>query len=142
MVVVVISLIALPLLATLMRYQGIAERQRMENDVRDMQTFLSLKLLDFMLSGDKDGIAQLPGSNPVRLLERVPINYRGEADDATKVKESGWLFDQTRRELVYRPASFSFPYREGEGGELRWKLERNPASERSVRLTRQSSIRY
>ena len=133
-VVIVISLVALPLIATLARYQGVAERLHMENDVRDMQTFLNLKLLDFMLAGDKDGVAQLAGSNPVRLLERVPLHYRGEIDDATQSSETGWLFDRQQKMLVYRPTSSSFPYREGEGRELGWQLERNPASERSVRL--------
>lgn len=133
-VVAIISLVALPLIATLMRYQGVAERLRMENDVRDMQTFLNLKLLDLMLADDKAGVAQLAGANPVRLLERVPLDYRGEIDDATQSNETGWLFDRRRKMLIYRPTSSSFPYREGEGRELGWQLERNPASERSIRL--------
>lgn len=138
--VIVVSLVALPLIATLMRYQGVAERLRMENDVRDMQTFLNLKLLDLMLTGDKAGVAQLVNSNPIRLLERVPMDYQGEVADAEKSPASGWIFDRGRHELVYRPKSFSFPYRGGEGHELRWRLEWNLGSERSVRLAGKSAI--
>lgn len=132
--VIVIALLALPLIATLLRYQGTVERQQMENDVRDMQTFLNLKLLNLMLSHRQVDIDRLAGSNPVELLERAPGRYLGERDNAPGKEESGWYFDRQRHELVYLPASFSFPYRAGGAEVLRWQLQRIKGSEMSVRL--------
>jgi hypothetical protein len=133
-VVIVVSVIALPLIAALSRYQGIAERQQMENDVRDMRTFLNLKLLDLMLSNRKADIERLAGSNPITLLERVPKDYLGELGRAPEQGAGGWFFDATRRVLVYRPLSFSFPYRDDEGRELIWRLQQIKGSEMSIRL--------
>ncbi len=133
-VVIVVSFLVLPLLATLGRYQGIAERQQMENEVRDMRTFLNLKLLDLMLSNRKADIEQLAGSNPVALLERAPKNYLGEVSQTPEQGKNGWFFDMTRQVLVYRPLSFSFPYNDGEGKTFAWQLQQIKGSEMSIRL--------
>jgi hypothetical protein len=133
-VVVVVSFVVLPLFAALSRYQGIVERQQMENDVRDMRTFLNLKLLDLMLSNRKADIEHLAGSNPITLLERTPKDYLGELAHAPEQRVNGWFFDATRRVLVYRPSSFSFPYRDDERGELVWQLQQIKGSEMSIRL--------
>jgi hypothetical protein len=133
-VVIVASFVALPLIAALARYQGIAERQQMENEVRDMRTFLNLKLLDLMLSNRQADIEPLAGSNPVALLERTPKDYLGELARTPEQGKNGWFFDTARQALVYRPASFSFPYSDGEEREFAWQLQQIKGSEMSIRL--------
>lgn len=134
-VVTVVAVLVLPLAKALLYYEGIAERQRVDLTIRDMRTFLRLKMLDLMVNGRRAEIEALVGKNPVLLMEQEPKGYRGEFDrDHRQISGGEWYFDLSRKELAYVPTSLSFPKQPGEGEELRWQLKFASRTEMSVRL--------
>ncbi|MDR0716129.1 MAG: prepilin-type N-terminal cleavage/methylation domain-containing protein [Azoarcus sp.] len=52
---------------------------------------------------NRRGIEELVGANPVRWLDEPPYNYLGElkAPKLEKLEPGRWLFDLSRKELVY-----------------------------------------
>ncbi|MDR2259980.1 MAG: prepilin-type N-terminal cleavage/methylation domain-containing protein [Azoarcus sp.] len=52
---------------------------------------------------NRQGIEELAGANPVRWLDEPPYNYLGElkAPRLEKLEPGRWLFDLSRKELVY-----------------------------------------
>lgn len=105
---VVICIVALLFgiaLDRLLRYQELAERTAMEQNIAVMNVALTMKFAALVSSGRGEAIRNEVGANPVDLLARPPENYLG-ALDAPRVGDlppRSWYFDKGLGELVYLP---------------------------------------
>lgn len=123
---VVISLLALWLLAALEETEERAEALMVELIHRNMRTGLALAMGEALLQGREAQIVSWAGANPVRWLGHEPQGYRGECDrPAQELGEGEWCFDRVRRELAYRPRhDIRRGPGQGAGGKdiLRWRV--------------------
>ena len=95
--VVIISILALLLLAALKR--GMEEVE--ESTVQSEAAAIRIELLDVLAHREARG-GKLPDSqNPVRWIARTPEGYLGELAAAPQERVV-WYFDNKREELVYR----------------------------------------
>jgi general secretion pathway protein G len=107
--VVVICAVALlygVALDRLLRYQELAEKTALEQNVAAINVALTLKFGALVVRGRGAAIAQEVGRNPVDLLARPPEGYVGELAHAASVgdlQRSSWYFDRSSGELVYVP---------------------------------------
>ncbi|WIM05199.1 MAG: hypothetical protein OHM77_10900 [Candidatus Nitricoxidivorans perseverans] len=121
--VAVIGAIATVFLAKVLEAQELGERAKVEATVRNVQAGLRWAMAEALMRGEEDRVAELPGSNPVRWLERPPAGYLGEFDGVSAAASSGaWYFDRRRAELAYRPRLDRHLAIEDGGGELRWRI--------------------
>ncbi|WUR15778.1 hypothetical protein E7V67_011940 [[Empedobacter] haloabium] len=91
------------LLERLLRYRADAEREGVIHQVENMRSALTSRVLAAEISGNKDELRALVGSNPVTLLRHAPIGYQGETDDirTTELVPGSWYFDRKQQKLVY-----------------------------------------
>ena len=91
------------LLERMLRYRADAEREGVVRQVENMRSALLSRMLQAEISGDRTQLRALVGSNPVALLQRNPVSYLGEFDNAAVVKipPGSWYFDRKQRKLVY-----------------------------------------
>lgn len=129
-ILVVIGLLGLVALDRLHELQEIAEKTAVEMSVRNMQSGLRWEMSERIMTGREASIAGLAGGNPVRSLEKSPIDYLGEFPAAPANFPPGhWYFDTRRKELRYRPIlqrNLECTQCEREGGEivLSWRIAR------------------
>ena len=106
--VVVLSAVALLFgvaLDRLLRYQELAERAAMEQNVAVINMALTMKFASLVTAGRAEAIEADVGANPVKLLARPPENYLGElyAPDPASLERRSWYYDRQSGELVYLP---------------------------------------
>lgn len=91
------------LLERLLRYRAEAEREGVIHQVENMRSALNSRVLAAEISGNKDALRELVGSNPVMLLRHAPIGYQGEIDnlDTATLIPGSWYFDRKQQKLVY-----------------------------------------
>lgn len=104
LVIAIISILATVALHRLWPLQAEAERVAMEQVVGSLRSALGIKVADFLVRQDLEGLRSLEGSNPMDRLSEVPGNYRGEFDAAGPgtPETAIWYFDRSSRALVYR----------------------------------------
>jgi general secretion pathway protein G len=92
-------------LERLLRYQEMAERAALEQNLAAINTALTMKFAAYVAAGRPDAIRSEADKNPVELLVRPPQNYLGElyAPEAGTLERASWYFDRQSREFVYLP---------------------------------------
>lgn len=117
----VIALLAAVLLNSLSYVQEKAERTMVEATVLNMEKGLEIEVRTREIRGQAASIRDLVGANPVSLLASAPEGYAGVCRKARAPGE--WCFDETTREIVYRPRlEASLEFREPGKRDLRWRV--------------------
>jgi hypothetical protein len=127
-----ILLLAAFLLDALAEAEERSEKLMVELTFRNMRTGLQLAKGEAMLRGRRQDIQSWAGANPVRWLDGPPPGYRGDCGSpAHELAEGEWCFDDTLRELAYRPRHaphLRLTQSEGEPKQLRWRVIATPAA--------------
>jgi general secretion pathway protein G len=146
---VVISVVAVTFgvaLDRLTRYQELAERTAMEQNLAAINVAVTMKFAALVTSSRTADTEKMVGSNPAKLMARLPENYLGEfytPDAATLPKES-WHYDLRSGDLVYVPSRTRFlTFPKESAGNLRFRivLTESDASPGAVKEIRQPYIR-
>jgi prepilin-type N-terminal cleavage/methylation domain-containing protein len=92
-------------LERLLRYQEMAERAAMVQNLAAINTALTMKFAAHVTSGRPDAIRAELDRNPIELLARPPQNYLGElyAPRTDTLERASWYFDRQSHELIYLP---------------------------------------
>ncbi len=106
--IVVICVVALTFgvaLDRLLRYQELAERTALEQNLAAVNVALTMKFAALVARGRGEAIENEVGANPVDLLARPPENYLGAlfSPDAGTLPPRSWYYDRKSGELVYVP---------------------------------------
>jgi general secretion pathway protein G len=90
----------------LLKYQELAERAALEQNLGAINVSLTMKFAALVSAGRADEVVKEVGANPVSLLARAPENYLGElyAPEPGSVLKGSWYFDLRSRDLVYVPS--------------------------------------
>ncbi|MCK9284937.1 MAG: prepilin-type N-terminal cleavage/methylation domain-containing protein [Rhodocyclaceae bacterium] len=133
------ALLAAALISSLLRYQGIAEKEVVDVTVRQIRNGLRMEVAQLLLQGRQKQVPALVEQNPMLWLGRRPQAYLGEPAAPPAADRRGcWYFDPTRKELVYRPQSSAYPG-VAEGAELRWKVVPSGSVDAGVKLVESGS---
>jgi prepilin-type N-terminal cleavage/methylation domain-containing protein len=94
----------------LLKYQELAERAALEQNLGAVNVALTMKFAALVSAGRGAQIEKEVGANPVNLLARPPENYLGElyAPEPASVARGSWYFDLRSRDLVYVPSRSRF----------------------------------
>ena len=114
----------------LLRYQELAERAALEQNLAAINVALTSKFAALIVAGRGDSIAQEVGANPVNFLVRPPENYLGEwyAPPEPPTRRS-WYFDRQSGDLVYVPNRSRYLAISGQPADrLRFSIVLSPAS--------------
>jgi len=106
--VIVVCVVALLLgiaLDRLLRWQELAERAALQQNIAAINSALALKFAAYVVAGTPQRIREEVGRNPVHLLARPPDNYLGDlaSADSKPLPRPSWYFDGLTGELVYLP---------------------------------------
>lgn len=101
--ITLVVLLYVTMLDRLLPMRGDAEAANVVTVVGGLRSALGLTVADQLVRGRIDGIADLAGSNPMRLLAEQPENYLGEVSGVApeNLPTGHWYFDGARGELVY-----------------------------------------
>jgi general secretion pathway protein G len=104
-VICVVALLFGVALDRLLRYQELAERTAVEQNLAAVNVALTSKFAALIAAGKGPLIEQEVGANPVNLLVRAPENYLGElySPAAAQLQPRSWYYDPGSRDLVYVP---------------------------------------
>jgi prepilin-type N-terminal cleavage/methylation domain-containing protein len=94
----------------LLKYQELAERAALEQNLGAINVALTMKFAALVSAGRGAQIEKELGANPVSLLARPPENYLGElvSPEASSLAKASWYFDARTREFVYVPSRARF----------------------------------
>lgn len=83
----------------------LAERSAMELTLSRLNAAVNVRLALDRLGGVEGSIRSDPGRNPVELARLPMTNFHGELDSSRleELERGFWVFDRTRRELIYLP---------------------------------------
>jgi len=106
---VVISVVALTFgvaLDRFTRYQELAERTAVEQNLAAINIAVTMKFAALVATGRAAQIEKDVGSNPARLMARMPENYLGElyAPDPASLPKESWYYDLRSGDFVYLPS--------------------------------------
>jgi hypothetical protein len=125
--VIIVGVLAAVLLERLLTYAEAAEKAAMEATVNRMQSALYVRLAHLALRGEYGQIDAMATQSPFATAHARSANYLGEFNGLPADTEGGnWLFDRTRRELVYVPKLKRYLTSEPEGGaiySIRYRVE-------------------
>ncbi len=104
---ITLTLIGVFAVVTLQRiwaFNRLAEPLAVEQMVGTARSALAIEVARRALDEGLGPVAELEGSNPLRLMERIPFTYEGELRDVDPATIPGfrWYFDLDRQLLVYR----------------------------------------
>jgi len=101
---IVSSLLMLIFFDRLLSYQEAMEKSEVELTVINMRSSLRYRVGEMLLHGEENKIIALVGSNPIKLLDTLPLNYAGEliAANWNDVPPGKWYFDIASGEVMYR----------------------------------------
>jgi prepilin-type N-terminal cleavage/methylation domain-containing protein len=90
----------------LLKYQELAERTAVEQNLAAINVALTMKFAALVAAGRAAEIEAVAGTNPAGVLERMPENYLGElqAPDVASLPRGSWHFDLRSRDFVYVPS--------------------------------------
>jgi len=97
--IIVISVLAAVLLNRLGYYQEMAEKAKMESELRTIKTGLQIRLAELIVTNRQGEAAKLESEDPIRWLDEKPSNYGGSY--RTPPDTGTWYFDANERQLVY-----------------------------------------
>ena len=125
--VIIAGVLAAVLLERLLTYAEAAEKAAMEATVSRLHAGLYVRMAYLALRGEYEKIDVLAAQSPFAATEAKPSNYLGEFDGLPADSEGGnWLFDRSRRELVYVPKLSRFlesGTRSGSTPSIRYRVE-------------------
>jgi hypothetical protein len=103
--VVIVGVLASVLLERLLTYAEAAEKAAMEATVSRVRTGLYARVALLALRGDQAAVEALSEQNPFLAADVSSPNYLGEVDllPVAGAKGGKWVYDRTRREIVYVP---------------------------------------
>jgi general secretion pathway protein G len=87
------------LLDRLGHYQEIAEKAKMESELRTIKTGLQIRLAELIVTNRQSEAARLEREDPMQWLDDKPANYGGAYPEQPRA--GTWYFDRQRRQLVY-----------------------------------------
>jgi prepilin-type N-terminal cleavage/methylation domain-containing protein len=104
-VICVVALLFVIALDRLLRYQELAERTAMEQNLAAINIALTSKFAALIAAGRGEVIAAEAGANPVNLLARPPENYLGElySPPPDSLAPRSWYYDRQSGDLIYVP---------------------------------------
>jgi len=117
----------------LWRYQELAERSAVEQNLAAINVALTMKFAALIAAGRADAIAGEVGANPIHLLSRPPENYLGElyAPAPGSLPARSWHYDRQSGDLVYVPGRTRYLVISGqEPDRLRFSVVLAPESPR------------
>lgn len=101
--VIIAGVLAAVLLERLLTYAEAAEKATMEITISRLHSALYVRVAYHALRGESSEIEALAAQSPFDASDQS-TNYLGEFDGLPAGAEGGnWLFDRSRRELVYVP---------------------------------------
>jgi hypothetical protein len=122
-ILVVIGVMVAALLDALHYTQEQTEKLVVESTIRNVSSGLLNAVAERMFRGQDGRIVELVGTNPVIWLEKPPAGYLGEFSSAPiDVPRGSWFFDQTSKELKYRPMHDGH-LKLAADGFLRWRVD-------------------
>jgi prepilin-type N-terminal cleavage/methylation domain-containing protein len=148
--IVVVCLVAILFglaLDRLTRYQELAERTAMEQNLAAINVALTMKFAALVVAGRGAAIEKEVGANPVDLLVRAPENYLGAlyAPGTDSLPRQSWHYDRQSGDLVYLPGRtryLSQPADAASGLRFRVALvEPSARKDEGIRELRQAVIR-
>ena len=90
-----------------------AEQVGVEHTIGTLRSALGSQMAAAVVQQGMAGLIALDGSNPMELLEQLPVNYLGARDPAPEPHPPGsWYFDRAQQVLIYRaryPARLYIP---------------------------------
>jgi prepilin-type N-terminal cleavage/methylation domain-containing protein len=104
--VCIVALLCSIALDRLIRYQELAERTAMEQNIAAMNVALTMKFAALVAAGRGAAIEKEVGANPIDLLARPPENYLGAlyAPAPDSLPRQSWYYDRHSGDLVYVPS--------------------------------------
>lgn len=131
-VVILVCILVLTALNRLWDLRATVERATVEYQVGALRSALAMHFAALIVNADQQGLLQLPGSNPMQLLNQRPGNYLGELDgvDPATLEPGNWYFDRRHRVLVYlvKNAYFFRPFGSA-APQVRWAVHLDFADE-------------
>lgn len=125
--VIIAGVLAAVLLERLLTYAEAAEKAAMEATVSRLHAGLYVRMAYLAMRGEYEQIDALAAQSPFAATDAKSPNYLGEFDGLPADSEGGkWLFDRTRRELVYVPKLSRFLEGGASGGStssIRYRVE-------------------
>ena len=106
-------------------YMELAERTVMEVTVSNVNSAVNVRRAYGMLAGPSANASAALPRNPFELAGMSPANFRGDIDspDLATLERGQWVFDRTRRELIYLPRLRRGLETSDPDGAIRFKLE-------------------
>ena len=106
-------------------YMELAERTVMEVTVSNVNSALNVRRAYDMLAGRPTNATNVVPLNPFELAGMSPANFLGETDSPSlaDLERGHWVFDRTRRELIYLPRLRRGLATSDPDGAIRFKLE-------------------
>jgi hypothetical protein len=102
--VIIAGICAAVLVERLLVYAEQAEKYAMEATLKRLHSALYTRVAFLVLRNEHAAIESLPGGNPFTATHSSAENYLGEFDGVPASVETGrWLYDRSRKELVYVP---------------------------------------
>ena len=99
MAITLIGVFAAVLLDRLGYYQEMAEKAKMESELRTIKTGLQIRLAELIVTNRQSEAAALESEDPIRWLDDKPVNYGGAYPE--RPRPGTWYFDRQQRQLVY-----------------------------------------
>lgn len=94
-----IGVLATVLLGRLGYYQEMAEKAKMESELRTIKTGLQIRLAELIVTNRQAEAATLESEDPIRWLDDKPANYGGAYPE--QPRPGTWYFDGQQRQVVY-----------------------------------------
>jgi len=107
-VVIIVGILAGFALSRMLPLIGSAQRIAFVQVEGQLKSALLLEAAERITRGESNTLLSLDASNPMDLLLQPPANYRGSvAALNAPIEQNTWIFDTSRRRLVYRVGRYS-----------------------------------
>jgi prepilin-type N-terminal cleavage/methylation domain-containing protein len=97
--ITLIAVLAAVLLGRLAHYQELAEKAKMDSELRTIKTGLQIRLAELIVTHRQAEAAMLESEDPIRWLDDKPANYGGAYPE--RPRSGTWYFDASAGQLVY-----------------------------------------
>ncbi len=103
MLVVILLMVFIGIaLRMFLNFAADAERMEMQEVLDSLQTSVMTVMSEHLIKDGLEHLESLDGTNPMRLLQKAPVNYAGELGSNDPRPDAGhWYFDRDRQVLIY-----------------------------------------
>ena len=121
----VVAVVLAVFLERVLYYMELAERTVMEVTVGNVNSAINIRRAFGMLARPTANDASAALRNPFELAGMSPANFDGEIDSPSlaTIERGHWVYDRTRRELIYLPRLRRGLDTADPDGAIRFKLE-------------------